>query len=295
MIQELVKKWAGTIPIVDNWLRYFWRIVQPGIREFYYRKWVLDGYLSPAINLAIPQKVTVIVPSYHRYRSRNLQPMVRLILKCGFVEKLIISNHNPEICLHDWVRTDDARIAFIDQTIRRGCGYGWIVASQEAAEYFIVIDDDMLIYPKQLSVLFEHLVNAPESPHGLTGRRSDGEYIKNQDAEVVFLYQIYAVTQSHIQKYLDYVREIIAKGYASPEAIEFWGDDLILSQTGTAQPRIHKAGSIFHCKTAKAAGVATSIESQFDAHRLQVYRALVKVKADTGVEMFNTIEPTFSF
>jgi hypothetical protein len=243
----------------------------------------------------IPEKVTIIVPSYHKYRSRNLQPMARLTLKCGFVEKMIISNHNPEICLHDWVRTNDPRIVLINQPILRGCGYGWVIASQEKADYFIVIDDDMLIYPKQLAILFQHLVNTTESPHGLIGRRANGEYIKHQDAEVAFLYNIYAVTQAHIQKYLDYVREIVAKGYASLEAIEFWADDLILSQTGTVQPRIHKAGCIAQCKTTKAVGVSTFTESLFDGHRLQVYRALVKMKADSSVDLFNTPDPTFSF
>ena len=172
-------------------------------------------------------------------------------------------------------------MVLINHPVRRGCGYGWIVASREPADYFIVIDDDMLISPQQLAVLFQQLMNQPEIPHGFIGRRANGEYVINQETEVEFLYNIYAVTKTHIQKYLEYTKEIVAHGYASQESIEYWSDDIVLSQTGTAQPRIHKAGFIRQCKTTQTSGVATFTENQFDRRRLEVYHALTKLKAKT--------------
>ena len=268
------------IPIKEEKLRYFWNICRSRWRETLYHKWVLDGYISPPISLATDKKVTIVVPSYHASRARNLQPLVRSTLKCNFVEKIIISNHNPEIRLEDWVHTDDSRVVLMNHPVRRGCGHGWIVASKDSADFFIVIDDDMLIYPQQLAVLFKQLISQPEIPHGFIGRRVDGEYVMDRETEVEFLYNIYAVTKAHIQTYLKYTQEIITNGYASRESIEYWGDDIVVSHTGTGLPRIHKVGSIRQCKTTKTSGVATFTENQFDGRRLEVYRALIKVKAE---------------
>lgn len=279
MSQQINQALYKTIPIPEEKLRSLWNIVLSGIRELFYWKWALDGYISSPVSLATDQKVTIIVPSYHASRSRNLQPLVHHLLKCNFVEKIIISNHNPEIRLEDWVQTIDNRVMLINHPVRRGCGYGWIVASQESADYFIVIDDDMLIYPQQLAVLFQHLIKKPDFPHGFIGRRADGEYVMHQETEVEFLYNIYAVTKAHIQKYLEYTKEIIANGYASQESIEYWSDDIVLSKTGTSQPRIHQAGSIRQCKTTKTSGVATFTENPFEERRLEVYHALAKIKA----------------
>ncbi|MGB3532836.1 MAG: glycosyltransferase [Microcoleaceae cyanobacterium] len=282
MNKKLRDKLYKIIPIPEEKLRSVWHIYQSRIRELFYRKWTLDSYISNPVSLATDKKVTIIVPSYHASRSRNLQPLIRSVVKCDFVEKIIISNHNPEIRLEDWVKTDDSRVVLINHSVRRGCGYGWIVASQENANYFIVIDDDMLVYPQQLAVLFQQLINQPECPHGFIGRRADGEYITHQEAEVEFLYNIYAVTQTHIQKYIEYTKKMIDNGYASPESIEYWADDIVLSQTGTCHPRIHKLGSLRQCKTTKTQGVATYTESQFDKRRLEVYHALAKVKLETN-------------
>lgn len=279
MNQKLYKKLYKFIPIPEEKLRFLSNIYQSVMRELFYWKWTLDGYISYPVSLATDEKVTIVIPSYHASRARNLQPLVRSILKCNFVEKIIISNHNPEIRLEDWVQTGDDRVMLINHLVRRGCGYGWVVASQQNADYFIVIDDDMLIYPQQLTVLFQQLIKKPELPHGFIGIRADGEYIIHQEAEVECLYNIYAVTKAHIQKYLEYTKEMVANGYVSQESIEYWGDDLVLSQTGTGQPRIHKAGSIRQCKTTKTSGVATFTENQFEGQRLKVYHALAKVKA----------------
>ncbi len=282
MNYRLKKKLAEIIPISEKALRLIWDWGRSGMRELLYQKWSLQGYISSPLYLETDKKVTIIVPSYHASRARNLQPLVRSTLKCSFVEKIIISNHNPEIKLEDWVKIDDGRVTLINHSVRRGCGYGWIVASQEKnADYFIVIDDDLLIYPQQLAVLFQQLINQPEIPHGFIGRRADGEYVMSQEIEVEFLYNIYAVTQTHIQNYLEYTQKIINNGDATQESIEYWADDIVVSKSGMGHPRIHKAGSIRQCKTTQTSGVATFTENQFDGHRLQVYQALTKMKSET--------------
>ncbi|MGL5082033.1 MAG: glycosyltransferase family A protein [Microcoleaceae cyanobacterium] len=283
MSQNFGQQLRKVISMPKDRLKSLWGFFLAEIREILYWKWVLDGHIGQNLSVSTNQKLTVIVPSYHASRARNIQPLIRSVLKCDFVEKIIISNHNPLIRLEDWVEvSDDARVMLINQPVRRGCGYGWIVASQQSSDYFVVIDDDLLIYPDQLVMLFQRLIEEPESPHGFIGRRSDGEYVMQQETEVAFLYNIYAVTKTHIQRYLEYAAAIVAKGYASQESIEYWSDDIIISQTGVHQPRIHDAGFILQCKTTRTSGVATFVEGQFEGRRLEVYQALQKVKKDTS-------------
>jgi choline kinase len=87
---------------------------------------------------------------------KHINPQVRNILKCDFVEKLVISNHNPEMSIENKVETRDKRLVFINQETKRGCGYRWVIANGFNPEYLIVVDDDILLFPSQLQKLFEN-------------------------------------------------------------------------------------------------------------------------------------------
>lgn len=287
MRRKPVWKVREIVSVAQGKLRAIWRRCRWLLRELSYRRWVIETHISRPVSLATDRSAVILIPSYHEKRIGNLQPLVRAALKCSFVEKVIISNHNPEVCLEGRIEIGDDRVTVINQPVRRGCGYGWVVANQQEADYFIVIDDDMLVRPQQLATLFQRLVEAPESPHGFIGRLANGTYVLNQEAEAVFIYNIYAVTKFHVRKYIEYVEEITSKGYASQESIEYWGDDLILSQSGTQQPRVHKAGSIFQCKTTETRGVATYVDSRFEKHRHQVYQALLDVKFGSAASLFS--------
>jgi glycosyltransferase involved in cell wall biosynthesis len=252
------------------------KLIRKGLRQVHHWVWIANGRFGRNISINTPDKLTVIIPSYNIERVGNITPQVRSILKCDFVEKIIVSNHNPQILLEDWVNIDDGRLKLINQPTRRGCGYGWIVGSNTNSEFIIVIDDDLLIFPEQLTILFKQLVKQPEIPHGLAGS-FHSRYFKNREMEVDNLYQIYAVTQTHIRKYLELVDKITRQGYASHESIEFWGDDIIISQTGKNKPKIHDAGYILWSPTAFQLGVATYLEEDFKPRRAEVRNALERV------------------
>lgn len=249
-----------------------------GVVELLYWKWVLESHIGRSVSLSMSQKATVIIPSYSEKRVRNLRPLVRSLLKCDFVEKVIVSNNNPRIRIRDRIGIDDSRVVIFDQPVRRGPGYGWILASKEKADYVIAIDDDLLISPKQLAMLFQQLVEHPEAPHGLLGCDSDGTYVKRQEAEVASLYNIYAVTGAHIRTYLEHTRGMTARGYVTQETVEFWSCDMVISQSGMCQPRIHDAGFVLQCITHDRPGVALWKDSRFRQQRKEVYRALEKVR-----------------
>jgi hypothetical protein len=246
-------------------------------RKAFYWKWFIEGYTGRSVSLNMSQKATVIIPSYHIKRARNVEPLIRTILRCDFVEKIIVSNNNPQIRIEDWVKINDVRVVLINQVTRRGCGYGYVVASKENAEYSIIIDDDLLIYPEQLAILFQRLIDHPEVPHGVAGRDYRGQYIHRQETDVEVLFLIYAVTKAHVQKYFEFVTEITANKYASYESIEFWGDDIIISHVGTQKPIIHDVGFILQCQTYNARGVAIHLEEEFERQRMDVRNALRKL------------------
>ncbi|MFC1485932.1 glycosyltransferase family A protein [Candidatus Latescibacterota bacterium] len=246
----------------------------------------MDVHIGHNISLSMSEKATVVISSYSERRMRNIQPLVRSVLKCDFVEKVIVSNHNPQSQIEDFVKVDDSRVMLVNQPVRRSPGYRWIIASKEPAYYFIIIDDDVLISPKQLAVLFQRLVEQPEVPHGLAGCCPDGTYVTRQEREVAGLYNIYAVTRAHVQTYLEYTAEITTHGYASQESIEYWGDDIIISRTGRSRPRIHEAGFVLFCKTHDMSGVALWKEKQFEQRRRELRRILEK----PGLNKRNAVE-----
>jgi hypothetical protein len=248
-------------------------------RETLRWKWVLNSHFGPRVRSRIDPKATVIIPSYHGRRARNVAPIVRSALKYDGTERVIVSNNNPRIRIEDWVEVRDRRVTLINQPVRRGCGYAWTIAAGEEAEFFAIIDDDRLVYPQQLAVLVERLVEQPACPHGLVGAFADGTRVQRQEAEVAWLYSIYAVTKAHVRRYHDYVAEIRAGNYAADDSIEFWGDDIIISQSGTQRPRIHDVGPLIRCSTWNAPGVATWREPEFEKRREEVSRAVERVRA----------------
>ncbi|MSP13815.1 MAG: glycosyltransferase family 2 protein [Chloroflexi bacterium] len=247
-------------------------------KEWLFWQWVLHGHFGRPVSLATHHRATVIIPVYREQRLRNIEPLVRALLQCKFIELVVVSNHNPAFSIHQKIALRDARLVLLNQTVRRGCGFGWVVASTIDAAYYISVDDDVLIYPGQIAKLFSKLIACPDVPHGLAGSLH-GEYCERQDSEVDELYQIYAITGQHLKTYMDYVQRITVGEFASSETIEFWADDVIISRAGSGQPWIHDAGRLTRCRTASADGVAIHREDVFSRKRGEVQLALKGIGA----------------
>lgn len=260
-------------------MEYINRFITRFLRIVRYYRWKINVRFTSPIPCSGKEKITVIVPSYNILRVHNLEHLIRSVLRYNGVEKVIVSNHNPLIRLENHIHLKDERITLINQEERRGCGYAWVVASQQTADYFLIIDDDFLILPKQVAILSEQLFSQPEIPHGLTGKTADGRYVESEEDVVDNLYNIYAVTRKHVETYLIYTREIVTKGYATIEDIDYWADDVIISRVGTSAPRTHAVGFITHCRTSDRPGVATWKEEGFDQRRLKVQAAVETIKA----------------
>jgi hypothetical protein len=235
-------------------------------KQLVYYWWVLNGYLGLKWGITSSQALTVLITYYNPVRMKHVNHQIRNLLQCRFIERVIISNHNPQLRIEDVVTVHDARLTFLNQSVRRGCGHRWLVAAQFSPAYLIVMDDDILLFPWQIRHLFESLLDESNTPHGFAGmvQHSNGtlEYHQRVDQSVDYLCEIYAITGSMLQHYLQMKGQI----ETDPEiakSIESTADFVIVSQTGQWKPKIHHSRYLLRCPTFNQAGVAVHRERAF--------------------------------
>jgi len=247
------------------------------IRKIRYTIWTLNGFFGKTLSLDIPQKTTILITYFDLSRMNHLKSQIRNLRKCNFIERIIISNHNPEIQIEyeDVVR--DERLVIINQKTKRGCGFRWSIAGSFDPEYLIVMDDDIMLYPTQIASLFMHLISEPENPHGFTGMlRNENKEIEiydEKDLVVDFICETYAVTRQHLRRYMEIEKHITINKQLS-KMIESSADFIIISQSGLSNPRIHNLGRIIKCPTHNKAGIAVHKEEGFDKSLSTVIKSI---------------------
>lgn len=249
-------------------------MIATAAREVLYQTWRLYGRVGARVPARGPERFTLLVPAYHAMRSRNIAPLVRAALLCDRIERVVISNHNPQVRLADRVRVRDPRVQVIDRDVRHGCGHIWTVIAGLPGSYFLVVDDDQLLYPSQIDRLCSALVDEPSVPHGLCGGDTDGTYLERCEAEVDVLYNVYAVTREHVAGFHELGHRLMTTGEVDAHALEYTCDDLVISRAGHGRARIHDAGFLLRCRTGGMPGVAIFREDGFDQVRATVERAL---------------------
>lgn len=242
-------------------------------REIRYFLWRVNGILGWRAGSDIHQKATVLITYYNPTRMKHLDPQVRNLLKCSFVDQIIISNHNPDIRIEQMTKLRDERLIFINQDRRRGCGFRWSVAAEFDPEYLIVIDDDILLFSFQLAELFRHLVREPEIPHGLTGMRHEEnrslKYYEKKNMKVDYLCEIYAVTRHNLRRYHELELAFAPDAHLS-RLVESSMDFMLISQTGLANPKIHNVGRIFRCPTFNQPDIAVHKADEFEENLMEI-------------------------
>lgn len=241
-----------------------------------YPAWLLRESLAREVRAGTADRLTVLIPTYSKARMRSLESELRPILKCRFVDRLIVSNHNPTARLRDFLKLKDPRLTFLDQPRRHGPGFVYQIAASLPGSYFISIDDDVLLHPTQLAKVFECLLAQPGVPHGIAGSRG-GVYVQNREAEVDELYLLYAVTREHVHRYSELTRRLLATGEVHEEDVELWSDDIVLSACGKGKPRIHKVGFFLQNETCFSEGVAIHKAVDFEARRRKVSATLQRL------------------
>ena len=248
--------------------------------------WSCITRFGPSYPWQQPQKATAILLSYKRQRNRNIEPIVRSLLRCNCIDKIIVSNNNPEVRMQDWVKLSDPRLHLINQDQHRSCGYRWNIAKSEPCEYFLAVDDDMLLYPKQLTKLFARLLDKPQVPHGVIGscydlnKKKNGHfaysYCKYKELRVDVLHCVYAVTKQHVSQYFNYLEKVHMDGLIEVTHTVRFGDDVVMSQTGIGPAVIHDLGKLLHCPSSNVEGVANYLEPDFHSYRDSLFVQLRK-------------------
>jgi hypothetical protein len=237
---------------------------------------LVKGIFFPGKTDKFHSKITAIIPAYYRERTKNVIRQVELLTKCNFIERIVISNHNPIIKYEQEIDNPDKRIEIIDHKNRRRCGHQWEVVKSFQPDFIFSIGDDMLLFPSQLVKVLEMLHKYPDVPHGVAGWYGK-EYRQNQEACVNWLTQFYAITKKHLNRYFELVDAISSCDEEMKDIIEFYGNDLIIRKTGSGLSRIHKVGVIIQDRTSIKPGVATFTYDGFMVNRKKISQLLKAV------------------
>ena len=205
-----------------------------------------------------------------------MQRLLETVSLCENVTSIIISNNNPKVNIHDWVKTKDERVLLINQERQKGSGVRWAVANKQSSKYYIAIDDDVFMKPNQLHSLFNELKNEPDRPHGLFGSiynnpnsysEDNRLYQKQNNIGVDVLHQVYAVTDVHVARYIKLFDYILSNALDIAKTIEAFADDILLSRCGQNKPTIHDVGEVEECETYCSDNIALCKRPDFNARR----------------------------
>jgi len=230
------------------------------------------------------ERATAIVLSFRR--QRNIDVIARSILKCDVIGRLIVSNNNPDVEIGRWVSVRDPRLVVEDRGVNAGAVARFEIARREPAEFFFVLDDDLLLYPRQVAALVEALVEDPLAPHGLFGQRrrpaggfEDG--VQSVNGPIDVLNRAYALTRGHLDEFFRLLERLgmhAGGDRLAPDSIDR-GDDMLLSFSGGAPPRCHDVGPLLDCPTQWLPGVAVWREGGFREYRERLYARLAALKS----------------
>ena len=235
-------------------------------------------------DVAVPggQQCTVVVASY--LRPKNIQTIINALVKCRFVSEIVISNHNPEIAMADFIESDDERVRILNSERREHCGYRFKVTADLRGEYFMILDDDIFMLPEQVRKLFMHLLDDSSVPHGFHGTRyrsaidadeiTEIQHIARREAKVDVLHQGYAVTRGQIERMLSIAEAASRSGQFPDEDPANFADDMMISVSGKAQPRVHDLAPIITCPTSLQEDVACCGRTDFRRLRNRMFSYL---------------------
>lgn len=211
-----------------------------------------------------------IVLNYKRWQ--NIEPIVRSILRAPSIGTVIISNHEnaPRKQLFPHA---DPRVRILENP-GRDSYYRYVVASEQPEEYFVAIDDDVLLTPTQLENLCACLRSDPSVPHGVCGqfRRKHRGFISGivrHEGRIDVLNRVYAFTKSHAQAVV-----ALHDTYWTDADNCFW-DDILLSAVGAGKPQCHDVGDLSFCYTSRMRGIALCARNDFFDKREYAYRAVM--------------------
>lgn len=278
---RMSRRWLGRVPGARDALYLARRIA---FRASLGALRLEERFTPPALGPA--ERLTVILLSY--LRPRNIRPIAERILRCSFVGRLVISNNNPTIPLMRYLDgLSSPRLEVVTQPSPSLPMKRFEIARLLPGDYFLAVDDDLVMRSDQVEALFRTLIAAPEAPCGVIGQVFDRgptgdtaryHLVSRQRQRVDILNRAYLFTATHRDRFF----EILDALYARTPELEplTYGDDLVLSFSGTERPMVHDVGRLLFCPSGDDPAVALWRKPGFQDYRDALYRDLVAV---TGV------------
>ena len=222
------------------------------------------------------ERLSVILLSFKR--PRNLNKILSCLTLCDFVDEIILSNNNPEFQIEEYLHIDDSRIRIINQPERRYASIRCELSLEAKSEFILAIDDDIFLQPEQVLRLFECLIDAPDTPHGLGGQifsddLSSSRLVSNREMPIEALVWLFAYTKQHVNKYF----EILDALNINNRQIES-SEDVPLSFSGEDYAKVHDFGCLARCHTSGKEGVATWRNSGFTEHRKTLIKQMRELR-----------------
>jgi len=252
---------------------------------FEFLRWQKNAYWGPIEKIEGDETLTAIILNHARVR--NIEPIIRSLFKLSFITKIIVSNNDAQIKIHDWIRIKDDRLTLLDAPPDTGPFRRDILAAEEKADYFLFIDDDVFLYPSQIKKLFLGLLNEPSCPRGIQGQIYLDEFLRRDNLsakcnngwvrskrgvnnKVDVLNKLYLLTKDHLNE--------IHRLAKTPE-INTFHDDLLISFSGKSKPYVQNVGKYLNCLSHLHEDIAIcKTTGSFNSEREKIFIKLREIK-----------------
>lgn len=255
-----------------------------------YLQWQKNARLNSRVVLGRPEKLCIILLAWKR--MHNMEPIVRSLLRADFIERIIVSNNNPEYRIAEWIHLEDERLRLLDQPVKRAPGIRFELARAEPSRYFMSIDDDIFLYPEQVKQVFLHMLERQDAPHGIQGERFVGRQpnasrfniqlrngwqvaIRRTEAQVDVINMVYGFNRDQLEELYRLAQQL---GVNVGEIAN--GEDILLSLSGKERPWVHDTGQVAECISAAQQGVSTwRTRQNFFSERADFIQTVQHLKA----------------
>jgi hypothetical protein len=228
----------------------------------------------------------VILSSFRR--EANIRFILESMLCLPYVAKVTITNNNPATRVNIGLYAQDSRVELLNQPQATSCGYRFDLARDSADEFFLLVDDDVFLSPQQIDQLYGKFLQDPDSPHGVRGQiwteesGSGSLTAISGEQEVDVLNQVYLVNRQMLEKMVFLIGKFGFEDCSQLHNTE----DLFVSFSGNAKPRIHDVGELLSCPTSHKVGTAIYLKrSAFREERRVVFAKLLALSKDSHVQL----------
>jgi hypothetical protein len=177
---------------------------------------------------------------------------------------------------------DWSEVWFQRARVNRGAGARVPLSAGLPFDYYLAIDDDNFLTPRQIARLVDLFRAEPDRAHGIRGQRlilNQGvighNLVARLDGVVSILNCVYAFSRAQAAAALGLS---VRLGFASWHEIGF-SDDIVLSCGSHKPPLCHDLGEIAECPTSHQPGIAVWKREGFVQRRNEIIRRLIDLQA----------------